>query len=515
MNLIDSLRGYDNVSQSNTSSGSEREPVLGDIKDSAFSSALLRENHGSVTEAKDLHGKNRQEDKLMSVAGILVADECAGELNPLDLTGTEEFFAGEEMLEGELEGLSLSTFEKINEFMKPVSDILDYAEEQALQETVSVVGSETEVFARPAVMQQSTVSPEPAGMEKSFAAKSAVSLEPADMEKSFTTNSVPVSDNHESVLHGVQEMFVQVKPETVSETITVKADQAVAENDSGFRQVSLSQNRNESVDAYKLENSDSLKILDVKYDKKGYQDSNAGTGAKQDSGGLLKSLAGKISAGMQRLQSQPQTQTQAQPGAVAASLRFAASVADAQTIKTVPQTGNIQTPGNIQNPMFANNMDLNQNMNNISATNTTASPESGGGVVSDKVETVQQIIYKLQDMLPLQDTGRGNRISVSFEVTNLGKMQMFLEQKENSLKVVIESDTNSGRQELMNQRDGMTQQLRAMGYKDVTLDFSSSNSEHKFAQQQEKNSPTGNEDIDNVKLAGSDKLDLEAILAMK
>lgn len=488
MNLIDSLRGYDNVSQSNALSGTERESVQGNTKDSAFSSALIRENSGSVTDAKNQHGKEGQEDKLMSVAGILVADECAGELNPLDLLGDGEFFVGEDMPDGELESFNVYAFEKIDELMNPIGEVRDN-----MQGDIPVVLPEDKVATRPALMSQTTLSPELDVMGKSFA-----------------TQSAPVGDNPESALHGVQEMFVQVKPEMVSDAITVKADQAASETDGGFRQVSAGQGRHESLDAYKLENTDGLKILDVKYDKKGRQNSDAGAGAKQDSGGLLKSLAGKISAGMQRLQSQPQ------PGAADASLKAMTSAAvAAQTIKTAPQTGNIQTPGNVQNIVFGNNMDLSQSMNNISAANTGASPELGGGAISDKVEAVQQIIYKLQDMLPLQDTGRGNRISVSFEVANLGKMQMFLEQKENSLRVVIESDTNSGRQELMSQRDGMTQQLRAMGYKDVTLDFGSSNSEHKFAQQQEKNSSAGNEDIDNVKLAGSDKLDLEAILAMK
>ncbi|MBN2641008.1 MAG: flagellar hook-length control protein FliK [Victivallales bacterium] len=493
MNLIDSLRGYDNASQSNALPGTERESVQGNTKDSAFSSALIKENNGGVADEKGKHGKDGQGNTLMSIAGILVADECVGELNPLDLSGTGGFFVGEDMPDGELESFNLYAFEKIDEQIKSVSEVREDVVSQALQGTTPVAVPEDKVSASPLVVPQTTLSSETSGMGKSFAAQS---------------QSAPVGDNPESALHGVQEMFIQTKPEMVSDAITVRADQAASETDGGFRQVSTGQGRHESIDAYKMENTDGIKILDVKYDKKGRQDS--GAGAKQESGGLLKSLAGKISAGMQRLQSQPQS------GAADVSLKVMTSAAiAAQTMKTAPQTGNIQNTDNVQNIVFGNNMDLSQSVNNISATNTGASPELGGGAIPDKVEAVQQIIYKLQDMLPLQDTGRGNRISVSFEVANLGKMQMFLEQKENSLKVVIESDTNSGRQELMSQREGMTQQLRAMGYKDVTLDFSSSNSEHKFAQQQEKNSPTGNEDIDNVKLAGSDKLDLEAILAMK
>ncbi len=326
------------------------------------------------------------------------------------------------------------------------------------------------------------------------------------------------------------EVVVQSVVDSTSETITVKAESAIAGNESNLRQApEFSKTDLTSTDSAKLE-SDNVKILDVKYNQTsdgGKQDSMSGdTTSQENSEGLLKSLTGKMNNFMQRMQNRQQGNNAVSTG----SSVFSSSRANASFFKNVATSVNSET---VKNSVDTQTSDTDNTMKALSGLNID-SPRTGltevnglmtGNSVSstatqmntsatDRVEAVQRIVETVQQFVPVQNMDRGTSMTMNVEVNNLGKMQIFLEQKENSLKVVIESDTEQGRQEMMNQKDELAQQLRMMGYKDLSVEIGGQNQQQNSSYQQEKNSANGNEDSDNVKLAGNDELDLAEILSM-
>lgn len=155
------------------------------------------------------------------------------------------------------------------------------------------------------------------------------------------------------------------------------------------------------------------------------------------------------------------------------------------------------------------NNSIGENSIQQSAANTPA----GNAAAFERVDNIQQLIDRMQPTLQNLQSSKESGLSLKLEIDNIGKMQLFLEQKGAALKIVFEPGSDSCRQELMNQRESLSQQLRDMGYQQLSLDISSGR------EQQRDNGNSrqqyGNEELDNVKLAGNSRQDLLAILNMQ
>ncbi len=354
---------------------------------------------------------------------------------------------------------------------------------------------------------------------------------PQTVQSSISDSTVAPTESNDSS-ESVAEVVVQSIADTSSETITVKTESAVAGNENNLRQ-NFAYNKTESGDisSTKLESAD-VKILDVKYNQtadNSKQDTMSGdTASQQDSEGLLKTLTGKMNNFMQRFQNRQQANnTTSSESSVFSSSRAntsifknAAASVSKETIKNAVDTDTTNTDSdsamkalsglNVDSPRTGL-AEVNGLQTGNSASSTVAQATSSA---AERVEVVERIVETVQQYAPIQNTSRESNITLNVEVNNLGKMQLFLEQKETSLKVVIESDTEQGRQEMMDQKDELAQQLRMMGYKELSVEVGSQNQQQNSSWQQEKNSASGNEDSDNVKLAGNDELDLAEILSM-
>jgi hypothetical protein len=129
---------------------------------------------------------------------------------------------------------------------------------------------------------------------------------------------------------------------------------------------------------------------------------------------------------------------------------------------------------------------------------------------SANVYVVQEMISRMQGMIRGSNLDSGSKLSMNFESKNFGQVSLALQDKNGTLSVSIQIGNESSRQELMDQREELAQQLRMMGYKDVELDISEDGA-HDEKQKENKNK--GNEDIDNVKLAGDDIADRNEIFS--
>ena len=131
--------------------------------------------------------------------------------------------------------------------------------------------------------------------------------------------------------------------------------------------------------------------------------------------------------------------------------------------------------------------------------------------VSTSIQTMQEIMSKIQSMVASSSFNKNSKLSMDFNTKTLGQIQMTLQQKADGITVSMEVGSDSSKQELLNQENDLAKQLKELGYKNVKLDVSYN---EKHSQEKSFNEQSGNEVEDNVKLAGNDKLDLDAILSM-
>ena len=127
---------------------------------------------------------------------------------------------------------------------------------------------------------------------------------------------------------------------------------------------------------------------------------------------------------------------------------------------------------------------------------TIANPESFMKEIVAKVQSIQTDLAS--------NVAGGEKMKMDLNIKSLGNLQMSLQQKDGAIKIALEVGNDSSKEQLMQQREELEKHIRALGYTDVSVDVSTSDENQDFKDQLQ----SGNEDIENVKLAGDDNADL-------
>lgn len=126
---------------------------------------------------------------------------------------------------------------------------------------------------------------------------------------------------------------------------------------------------------------------------------------------------------------------------------------------------------------------------------------------------VQELMNRIQSMLKPGLETQKTHMTMDFESSQLGQMRLAMNEKDGSLQVAVQVGNDSTKEQLMNYRDEMTSQLRKMGFKDVSFDVSTESENNESENTPFKQLLKGNEDAENVKLAGDVKGDILQALA--
>jgi len=145
--------------------------------------------------------------------------------------------------------------------------------------------------------------------------------------------------------------------------------------------------------------------------------------------------------------------------------------------------------------------------------------QTQGSQAAQNAQVIQELLAKMQPMLRGAGLEGGNRLSMEFQTQSLGQFQLSLQQKGDILMVSLQAQTDSSRDQLMQQRDELSRQLQNFGFKNVSLDISSGTTTNGEQQAARNQNPDGwrfqgNDLAENVKLSGSDEADLSQILNM-
>jgi len=139
---------------------------------------------------------------------------------------------------------------------------------------------------------------------------------------------------------------------------------------------------------------------------------------------------------------------------------------------------------------------------------------SYAGGTSANAALVGELISRMQGMLRGSNLDKGSKLTMDFESTALGQVNLSVQQKGDAISVNIQLNSDSSKDQLMQQRDDLASQLRMMGYKDVALDISSGRERRDDAHSKNRNAKNkGNDDIQNVRLAGDDNADRARVLS--
>ena len=145
---------------------------------------------------------------------------------------------------------------------------------------------------------------------------------------------------------------------------------------------------------------------------------------------------------------------------------------------------------------------------------TSAQQVAYSGGTSANAALVGELITRMQTMLKGSNLDSGSKLSMDFESSSFGQVNLSVQQKGNTIAVNIQLSSDSSKDQLMQQREDLSNQLRMMGYKEVALDISAGKDQRENQQGKNKNSHKGNEDIQNVKLSGDDKADRATVATM-
>lgn len=150
----------------------------------------------------------------------------------------------------------------------------------------------------------------------------------------------------------------------------------------------------------------------------------------------------------------------------------------------------------------------------IQAQNNVHTQNSSDGMPSNlkNINVVQEIMGRIQNTVKGSGYESGMKMTMDIQSGSLGNIQLSLQHSADSIKVSLQSGDDSAKDFLMNQRREMEQQLKDMGFNHVNVDISSRDSDSQNQNRQFYNS-LGNEDLENVKLAGNDQADLADLLA--
>ncbi len=136
---------------------------------------------------------------------------------------------------------------------------------------------------------------------------------------------------------------------------------------------------------------------------------------------------------------------------------------------------------------------------------------------NDAVNAVQEICSKMQQALKGSSLDFQKSFSMDLEVDGLGRVKLALDQKGETLSVVFQTASESSREQLMNQRDEISREMKELGYKDFSIDVrTGSDGRDSNADWRRRGAGFSNaESEENVKLAGNAKADLAEILGMR
>lgn len=160
------------------------------------------------------------------------------------------------------------------------------------------------------------------------------------------------------------------------------------------------------------------------------------------------------------------------------------------------------------------NMNMNMSGNNIknqAQTSTAQAQTLASNTNMANINVIQEILNRTQNLLKSESAADqvSKNISMDFEAGSFGQMHLSLKHTGAALNISLEVSSDSSKDSLMNQRNELEKQMRDLGFKEVSVDISTSR-ENK--ERKQNNTKKGNEDIDNVKLAGNDNFDMSQVL---
>ncbi|OGV52613.1 MAG: hypothetical protein A2017_20645 [Lentisphaerae bacterium GWF2_44_16] len=189
-----------------------------------------------------------------------------------------------------------------------------------------------------------------------------------------------------------------------------------------------------------------------------------------------------------------------------------ANAFDAKTKTELNESGSLKSSNNnVNNEKLLQHQDSTNNIQNASAKSAmSAQQQTSTSATVSNIFLLQEIMSRIQSAVKADSFEANPKLSMEFESNTLGLMHMSIHQKGSILNVSLETSSDSTKDNLMGQRDELARQMKNLGYSEVNVDISS-NKEKKENSSGKQSS--GNADIDNVKLAGNDKIDMSRILA--
>ena len=133
---------------------------------------------------------------------------------------------------------------------------------------------------------------------------------------------------------------------------------------------------------------------------------------------------------------------------------------------------------------------------------------------ADRVNAVEQILDMVKENLPLPAMSAASGLKLDFDAGSLGRIQMQLQQNGDAIQVTISANSDSAQQQLMDQRQELAQSLRNLGYRDLAVNINDQRQQSQGDAQSRQNQPSGNDDIDNVRLNGDSQEDLLQLLTV-
>jgi len=140
-------------------------------------------------------------------------------------------------------------------------------------------------------------------------------------------------------------------------------------------------------------------------------------------------------------------------------------------------------------------------------------PTSSSGQAA--VNAVQEICSKMNSALRGSSLDGQKSFSMELEVSGLGGLKVSLMQSDGKISVTLQASSESGKEQLMSQRDELASEMKNLGYKDVAIDVRTGSDNGSNDNWRRHGSGSGNaESQENVKLSGNDSADLSEILSM-
>jgi len=136
----------------------------------------------------------------------------------------------------------------------------------------------------------------------------------------------------------------------------------------------------------------------------------------------------------------------------------------------------------------------------------TQPPSSLGGGAATAPTAMVEVASRLQGLLKAYPWD-SSKVTMNINTEDAGTVVLTVEEKANTLSIRVEVQDESSKEQFANSRDDLEAEARRFGFKDVSVDISSGGDGQRERQQQQ----SGNEDINNVRLAGREDFDLSGL----